>query len=80
MSNEEQRIHHSKRRAKTQAHIKKQVKIARIAGLEVEEEHRFAKHHALDCGIPNCPLCDSDHTPKRKRTIKELQFMETEKY
>jgi hypothetical protein len=80
MSSQEQRIRHSKRRANTQTHIKKQVKIARNAGLKVEEEHRFAKHHALDCGVPHCPLCDYNHTPKRLKTLQELKFIETEKY
>jgi hypothetical protein len=80
MSSEEQRIRHSKRRAKTQSHIKKQVRIAKRAGIEVRQEHRYAKHHALDCGIPHCPLCDHKHTPKRQRTLQELKFIETEKY
>ena len=80
MSSEIDRIKHSKRRAKTQSKIKKQVKFAKMAGLSVKEEHRFAKHHALDCGVPNCPVCDIHHTPKRERTIQELKFIDTEKY
>ena len=78
MSSEEYKIRHSKRRAKTQSHIKKQVKIAKRAGIDVKEEHRYAKHNALDCGIPRCPLCHP--YPKRQRTLQELKFMETEKY
>lgn len=80
MSSEDQKIRRSKRRANTQTHIKKQVKIAKRAGIQVKEEHRYAKHNALDCGITHCPLCDHNHTPKRRRTIQELKFIETEKY
>lgn len=80
MSSETDRIKHSKRRAKTQSKIKKQVKLAKMVGMSVKDDHRFAKHHALDCGIPNCPVCDIHHTPKRERTIQELRFIDTEKY
>ena len=80
MSSETDRIKHSKRRAKTQSKIKKQVKLTKMVGVPVKDEHRFAKHHALDCGIPNCPVCDTHHTPKRERTIQELRFIDTEKY
>lgn len=76
MSSEEEKIRHSRRRAKTQSKIKKQVKIARMAGLDVSEEHRFAKHHALDCGVPKCSVCHPN--PKRERTIQELKFIETQ--
>ena len=52
---------HSKRLHKEESAIKKQQKIAMQHGLtksEVEREpHRFAKHHAMDCGQPGCVLC-----------------------
>lgn len=76
MSSEEVKVQHSKRRAKTASKIKKQVKIARAAGMDVSEEHRFAKKHAMDCGIPKCPVCHPN--PKRERTIQELKFMDTQ--
>lgn len=76
MSSEEVKVRHSKRRAKTASKIKKQVKIARAAGLDVTEEHRFAKKHALDCGIPKCSVCHPN--PKRERTVQELKFMDTQ--
>ncbi len=80
MSSEEQKMRRSQRRANTHTKIKKQVRIAKLMGVEIKDEHRYAKHHALDCGIPRCPVCDGAHTPKRQRTLQERKFMETEKY
>lgn len=73
MSNTEDKEKHSERRHRTDSIIKKQVKIAKSKGINVEEPHRLAKHHALDCGNPNCPVCSSP----RKRgdlTIQEKRF------
>jgi len=64
----------SKRQRRIQqktAHIKRQVRIAKAAGQDVKEEHRFAKHNALDCGIPRCHICNP--TGKRQPTIQELK-------
>jgi len=80
MASEDQKIRRSKRMANTETHIKKQVKIARGAGIKVKEKHRYAKQRALDCGVPRCPICDIHHTPKRQKTLQELKFLETEKY
>jgi hypothetical protein len=55
-------------------HIKRQVKIAKSAGIEVKDPHRFAKHNALDCGIPQCSICHP--SPKRQKTVHEKQFDE----
>ena len=76
MSSEEDKIRHSRRIAKTTAKIKKQVKIAKAAGMDVSEEHRFAKMHAMDCGVPRCSVCHPN--PKRERTVQELKFMDTQ--
>lgn len=75
MSNETDKVKHSKRRFKTESVIKKQLKIAKDMHIPVDEPHRLAKHHALDCGIPNCPICSSP----RKRgelTIQEKRFLQ----
>jgi hypothetical protein len=85
MSSEEQKMKRSQRRANTHTKIKKQVRIAKLAGVNIKDEHRYAKHHALDCGVPRCPVCDGAHTPKRVRTpkeiksIQELRFIDLEK-
>jgi|APFre7841882654_1041346.scaffolds.fasta_scaffold77660_2 hypothetical protein len=55
-------------------HIKRQVKIAKAAGQIVREEHRFAKHNALDCGIPRCHICNP--TGKRQPTMQEKRNSE----
>ena len=77
MSNEEQKIRHSKRRQNTQKAIKKQTKIAKQFLLDLTEPHRFAKQHALDCGISKCPLCSSPRKTKKQRTIQEKSFYQT---
>jgi len=51
--------------------IKKQVKIARAHGMNVKEPHKFAKHHALDCGQPGCVLCGNP-----RKTFSELTQQE----
>jgi hypothetical protein len=55
-------------------HINKQVKIAKSAGQDTSEPHRFAKHNALDCGIPRCHICNP--TGKRQPTIQEKKIKE----
>jgi hypothetical protein len=62
MSTEEDKFKNSKRRLKDENAVNKQVKIAKVNGmtdqnLAVKEPHRLAKHHAMDCGNPQCPLC-----------------------
>jgi hypothetical protein len=49
--------------------IKKQVQIAKAKGLQIDEPHRYAKHHAMNCGVPNCPMCANP----RRRGQKTLQ-------
>ena len=59
--------------------IKKQVKIARAHGMNVKEPHKFAKHHALDCGQPGCVLCGnprktfSELTTQEKRLFQDVE-------
>lgn len=57
-------------------HINKQVKIAKASGQKVVDPHRFAKHNALDCGVPNCPMCAN---PRRqgKKTLQERKADES---
>ena len=78
MSKEEDKVTHSKRIHNTETKIKKQVKIAKAAGQDVKEPHKFAKHHALDCGNPGCMMCGNPRKLWRKRTIQEEKFIQTE--
>jgi len=81
MSTEEDKIKHSKRLLKDENAIKKQVKIAKAAGMTVREPHKFVKHHAMDCGNPACFLCGNPRkTHKDSLTIQEKSFKQTEKW
>lgn len=84
MSNPEDKEKHSKRLHKEDAVIKKQQKIAIQHGMdrkEVEREpHRFAKHHAMDCGTPDCPMCSSPRKVTGDRTVQEKSFDQTAKW
>jgi hypothetical protein len=81
MSTEEDRIKHSKRLLKDDNAIKKQVKIAKAAGMTVKEPHRLVKQHAMDCGNPECFICGNPRkTHKDGLTIQEKSFKQTEKW
>ena len=71
MSKDQDKFKHSKRLHKDHAAIEKQLKIAKshgIANKVVEEPHRLAKHHAMDCGVPNFPMCSN---PRHNKTVKD---------
>ena len=60
--------------------VKKQLKIARAHGMDVKEPHKFVKHHAMDCGNPQCPLCGNPRrthkdtlTPQEKRLYQDVE-------
>lgn len=74
MSHEEDKARHSARRHKTQSVISKLLKIAKAKQIVVNEPHKLAKHHALDCGNPGCPVCSSPRKLYGERTIQERRF------
>ena len=86
MSTEEDKFKHSKRLLKDDNAIKKQVKIAKehnhVKGEynpKLDQPHRFAKHHAMDCGNPGCMLCSNPRRAWNELTIQEKrEFQETE--
>lgn len=84
MSNPEVKEKRSTRLHKEESVIKKQQKIAIQHGLDrkdVEREpHRFAKHHALDCGNPECGLCSNPRRLVGDRTVQEKSFDQTSKW
>lgn len=67
MSKDEDKVKHSKRLHRAWAAIKRQLKIAKAHGAPVDEPHRLAKHHAMDCGVPHCPMCAN---PRHNDTVK----------
>ena len=80
MANELAKFLNSQRRHRDESAVKKQVKIAKLNGLThkdkaIKEPHRLAKHHAMDCGIPGCPLCSNPRrSHKDKLTAQEKRL------
>jgi hypothetical protein len=73
MSTEQDRIKKNKRIQKDENAVKKQTKIAKSHGMAVKEPHKFAKHHALDCGNPKCLLCSREKV-FGEPTMQEKKF------
>ena len=76
MSTEEDKFKHSKRLLKDENAVKKQVKIAKAAGMPVDKPHKFAKHHALDCGNPNCVVCGNPRKLFKELTTQEKRLFQ----
>ena len=79
MSTEEDKIKRTKRMQKDECAVAKQVKIAKAAGMDVKEAHKFAKKHAMDCGTPDCFLCGNARQHDGP-TIQEKSFVQTSKW
>ena len=81
LSTEQDKYKNSKRRLKDENAVKKQTKIAKANGVHVEEPHKFAKHHAMDCGNPGCPLCGNPRklykelTPQEKKIYQDTDHV-----
>jgi len=80
MSKEEDKFKKSKRLLKDENAVARQVKIAKAYGLTdkdkaVKEPHRLVKHHVMDCGNPQCPLCGNPRrTHKDTLTAQEKRL------
>jgi hypothetical protein len=80
MANELAKFINSQRRHRDQNAVNKQVKIAKAHGLTgkdkaIKEPHRLAKHHVMDCGNPQCPLCGNPRrTHKDTLTAQEKRL------
>ena len=74
MSEDVEKFKHSRRRLKDENAMNKQVKIAKSHGAQIEEPHRYAKHHAMDCGNPSCILCGNPRKIFHEKTIQEKRF------
>ena len=85
MANELAKFLNSQRRHRDELAVKKQVKIAKAHGLSnkdkvIKEPHRLAKHHVMDCGNPQCPLCGNPRrthkdtlTAQEKRLFQDIE-------
>ena len=80
MSTEEDKFKKSKRILKDENAIRKQLNIAKAHNAPVESPHQFAKHHAMNCGNPNCVMCGNPRKMWNEKTIQEKRFEQTEKY
>lgn len=67
----------AKRLQRTSNAIKKQLRIAKAFGMThiLKQPNRLAKHHALDCGNPECLVCHSEKV-FRQPTLQEKKFLE----
>ena len=74
MSTERDKLKHSKRIHAKETAVKKQTKIAKANGINVKEPHKFAKHHAMDCGHPGCIMCGNPRKVWKEETIQEKRF------
>ena len=86
MSNETAKYINSRRRHKNDVAVARQVRIAKQHGLgfhdkSIKEPHRLAKHHVMDCGNPQCPVCGNPRrSHKDKLTTQEKRlFQDVEK-
>ena len=79
MSTEQDRFKNSQRRLRDESAVKKQTKIAKAYGVPVKEPHKFAKHHAMDCGNPGCMMCGNPRKTFNELTAQEKRlFQDTE--
>jgi len=83
MSHENDKIKNSKRRHKDETAVKKQLKIAKQhnsfadENKVLKEPHRLVKHHAMDCGNPECFMCGNPRkTHKDKLTAQEKRLFQ----
>ena len=76
MSKEEDKVKHGTRIQRAWTAIKRQLKIAKAHGNPVNEPHRYAKHHAMDCGQPHCMLCGNPRNSKATKGKDKLTIQE----
>lgn len=69
-----------KRRRLTTNAINRQKRIAKRAWNAehlLKQPHRFAKHHALDCGRSGCMICGNPRRTMKEKTLQERKFVES---
>jgi hypothetical protein len=76
MSDEFDKIKHSKRLLKDENAIAKQKKIARAHGANLDKAHGFSKTHAMTCGDSNCVMCGNPRKFFNEPTIQELRLQQ----
>lgn len=72
MSDENDKLTHSRRLHRDKSAVNRQVKIARAYGVPVTEPHKYEKRHVLNCGDPKCISCQNPRK-RGEKTIQELR-------
>ena len=80
MSNQVERLKHSKRLQKKSRAIKKQSRIAKAHGFPTGPEHRLSKIHATTCGDSHCAMCGNPRKFFKEKTIQERSFEQTARW
>ena len=82
MSNELAKFINSRRRHKTDVAIARQLKIAQQRTSDpthpgIQQPHRHAKRHAMDCGNSRCFLCGNPRKIHKDRlTVQEKRLFQ----
>lgn len=75
MSTARDRIRRSSRLHQEKNAIRRQIQIARDHGMmeskSVQQPHRLAKHHAMNCGNPRCVFCSNPRRIWKEKTLQE---------
>ena len=78
MSEELEKVKHSKRIQQKENHVKRQAKILKgyqspneMPNRQLKEPHRLAKRHAMNCGNPKCLMCGNPRKMFKELTIQE---------
>ena len=74
MSDELDRLKHSKRLLKDENAIARQKKIAKAHGFHSDKAHGFSKTHAMTCGDSNCVMCGNPRKFFDEPTIQEKRL------
>jgi hypothetical protein len=81
VSTQQDKAKMSRRRQQDDNAIARQVKIAKSHNTfndqNIKQPHRLVKHHAMDCGNPECYLCGNPRkTHKDKLTQQEKRLFQ----
>jgi hypothetical protein len=76
MGTEQEKFKKSKRLLKDENAVKKQTKIAKEFGVPITEPHKFAKHHAMNCGNPKCHMCGNPRKVFNELTQQEKRLFQ----
>lgn len=76
MSTSEDKFNRSRRIAKQDNAVKKQMDIAKSHGVPAEVPHKFAKRHAMNCGNPSCHMCGNPRKVFNELSIQEKRMFQ----